>query len=172
MASHNRHLRGDQNIVMGKVHGNVVIEAGDLVAHNGTAGAIDNGAGQYYSADNYVFPLDEFNNGASKTDRIKAAYDGFMGVAMEASEDGVTEEIAIATAGVVRYPLYRTKGVTVGQKVSMTSCIAANGASPQAVWQGSSAPGTTGYLGVIVKTEAGASFVDFALRTIYNGLAS
>lgn len=94
---------------------------------------------------------------------------------MESSPSGVTENISVAKAGVFRYPLYRNGAVTVGALISAVSTLTAGtGVSKQAVFMSSTAPGSTAYLGYVVKTESGASFVDFQIRTAGgpNGLAT
>lgn len=172
MAAHNRHIRGETNQVLVDIHGNIVVEAGDLMFRNNIAGLVGTGvAGGAIAADNYAYPFNLARNSASETCTILAGvHTNFLGVAMESSKSGVTEKISIATAGVFQYPMYLTSGVTVGGKVSAVSTFAdaANqGVSKQTVYNIATTPGSTAYLGYIVKTESGASYVSFQIRTAF-----
>ena len=170
MTEHNRYLRGDMNEILAPVHGNTIVEAGDFMFRNDVGGSI--GAG--VSADEYAYPFNLAKNSASPLTGIAyAIYTNFLGVATESSPSGVTEDIVIATGGIFRYPNYSLSAVTIGALVSSVSTPASNlGVSAQAVAIAGVARATTAYLGYIVKTESGASFVDLEIRTIYNGLAS
>jgi len=172
MAAQNRHLRGEREEVLSPVHGNVVVEAGDLMFLDNSDGV----RGASTSADNYAYPFSSAVNAASKeTGIINALYTQFLGVAMESSPSGTTENISVATNGVFRYPLYRNAGTTIGATVSSVSMFTSGtGVSDQTVFLGTSAPGSTALLGYIVKTESGASFVDFQIRTAFgsSGLAT
>jgi len=174
MAGRNRYLKGDINPIIVPVHSYHAVEAGDFVSINKTAGGF--GIGQ--TADNYAFPFSEIK---CATDSIAVAgflYTYFAGIAMEDSPSGVTENITIATSGVFRQPLhsaYVGSAVTVGALVSAVTGYPSAGVSDQYVTHGAAgAIASSAYLGYIVKTESGASFVDFQLRTAYGpaGLAS
>jgi len=90
---------------------------------------------------------------------------------MEGSPDGVTHNISVATAGVFRYPLYSIGAVTVGYQVSSVSTrVSTLGVSSQAVCIIGATLATTAFLGTVVKTESGASHVDFELKTMYTGV--
>jgi len=172
MTAQNRHLRGDMEEVLASVHGSTVVEAGDLMFQDKTSGV----RGASEDADNYAYPFSYAANSATPGTGIQyGLYQNFLGVAMESSQSGVTEKISIAKAGVFRYPLYRNGAVTVGALISAVSTLTAGtGVSNQAVFMSATAPGSTAYLGYVVKTESGASFVDFQIRTASgpNGLAS
>ena len=172
MAEHNRHLRGDREEVLVDVKGSTVVEAGDLMFADRTAGV--RGVGE--DADYYAYPISyAANTGTPGTGIQYGIYTNFLGVAMESSPSGVTEKISVARAGAYRYPLYRNGAVTVGALVSAVSTFTSGtGVSDQVVFMSNSAPGSTAYLGYIVKTESGASFVDFEIRTAFGpgGLAS
>jgi hypothetical protein len=177
MAAQNRHLRGAREEVLADIHGNTVVEAGDFMFRNAVAGSVGSGTvGDGIAADNYAFPFNKAINAASVLTGIQyCIYSNFLGVAMESSKSGVTEKISIAKAGVFRYPLYGKSAVTVGALVSAVSAYdSAQGVSAQCVHQAATAPGSTAYLGYIVKTESGASFVDFQIRTAFGsaGLAT
>jgi len=177
MSGKNRHLKGAMNPIIAPVHSYHVVEAGDFMLLNATAGALVAGG----SADNYAVPFSYTLMAAASAEmsaHVRTTY--FLGVAMEDSPSGVTENITIAQSGVFRYPLHVTlvgAGVTIGSFVSAVSNTQAAGTSNQNVAVGSHAAGAidcTAYLGYIIKTESGATFVDFQLRTAYGpgGLAS
>ena len=176
MSGKNRHLKGDINPIIAPVHSFHAVEAGDLMVLSATPGLT--GAGS--TADNYAIPFDYTTMEAASVEAShQARYYYFLGVAMEDSPSGVTENITIAQSGVFRYPLHESfigAAVTIGAYVSAVSNSIGAGASAQNVAIGSFATGsvgTTAYLGYIMKTESGASFVDFQLRTAYGpgGLA-
>jgi len=177
MAAHNRHLRGNREEVLVDVHGSTVVEAGDLMFRNAVDGSVGSGTvGDGIAADNYAYPFNKAINAASALTGIQyCIYTNFLGVAMESSKSGVTEKISVAKAGVFRYPLSRIGAVTVGSLISaVSSPSSATGVSNQAVFMSATYPGSTAYLGYIVKTESGASFVDFQIRTAFSsgGLAT
>ena len=170
MAGHNRHLRGEQGTIIADVHGNTTVEPGDLMFIDATSGV----RGASATADNYVYPFNLAVNSASPGTGIEyGIYNNFAGVAMEGSAAGVTEKITIATEGVFRLPLYAVTGTTIGALVSSVSTqSSASGVSKDAVIVYGHTRATTAYLGYVVKTESGASFVDFEIRTKFTGLAS
>jgi len=177
MAGQNRHLRGETRIVLANVHGNVTIEAGDLVVINRDPGIVGQGAiTTMLLEDGYAFPLTWVNAATAGSGWDHALATNFVGVAMENSASGTTENISIATAGTFRYPLYSISAVTVGAKISAVSPAGGSGSmagtSRQTVINENtqSTIGSTAYLGTCVKTESGASFVDFEIRSaIYDG---
>jgi len=164
MTAHNRYLRGDLETILADVHSYTVVEAGDFMFLADTDGDLGSGL----SADNYAYPFDRARAVTAGTAINLTLSDGFLGVAMESSPSGVTEKITIATKGIFRYPMYKIFGVTVGQAISAPTPAAgpASGVSNQGVYNSASAPGSTAYLGYCVKTESGASFVDFQIRTL------
>jgi len=173
MAGHNRHLRGNTQQIRGGVNANVVIEPGDLVGINTTNGYY--GPGTYLTLDaaNYkLYPFSGMRAVTPGTDHIIATT--FMGVALTGSAAGTTNEIVVAVDGIFRYPLIAApSAVTLGAKVSSVSGTQAAGVSNQTVAANADRDGLTkgssAYLGVIVKTESGASFVDFQLITATSG---
>lgn len=150
-----RYLRGDRQEILVPVRGKIVVEAGDLMYLNST--------------DSYYAQPFSYNVIATAgTAKEHALYTDFIGVAMEASLSGSTENIVVAAAGVFRYPISPgISAVTVGAVVSAASTPAASGASNQVVCNGVDRTyGSTAYLGYIVKTGTSASsFVDFQIRT-------
>lgn len=168
MSGTNRHLRGATNDILAPVHSYHTVYAGDFMVLNAVGGITGTGN----SADNYAVPFTEAKMAAASAENSHYnLYTYFMGVAMEDSPSGVTENITIAQSGVFRYPVHSSfigGAVTIGALISSVSNTQAAGASPQHVAHGTPAAGTissTAYLGYIVKTESGASFVDFELRT-------
>jgi hypothetical protein len=158
MAAVNRHLRGDTNEIEMRVHGNTVVEKGDLMVIFKTDSTISNKS----SADYYGYPV------SSLADVTGVYYeDQFAGIAMKGSESGTTETIPVATSGIFRYPLLNS-GVTVqvGYIVSGASS-AAKAAYDQKV----TCKSTQSYMriGYCVKRETSASNVDFALLTKFSG---
>ncbi len=155
MAGYNRHLNGDTNIMNVRVKANVVVESGDLMALNN---------------DNYAVPFTYVITSSKPGTAADFIKNNFLGHAVEGSPSGSTEQIGIAQSGVVRFPLAHAGAVTVGAKVSAVSQHpAVAGTSDQYVTNSAAASihGTTGYLGYIVKTESGASYVDFQMRTTF-----
>lgn len=176
MAAHSRFLRGETKEILAPIRGNVVVEAGDFMVRNSTAGMISEAGttGDGIAVDGYAYPFNDVENSAtSETSVLALLYNAFIGIAMESSPSGVTESISVATDGVFKYPMIGGPGgVTVGSLVSATSPATGTGVSVQMVARTTTSPGSTAYLGRIVKTESGASFVDFQIKTIYTGLAS
>jgi hypothetical protein len=97
-----RHLRGDTNEIMGSVNGSVVINQGDLVILDAVAGSAQQSTATYKA-----YP-------ASWVKGCTHAYFSttFVGVAMNSSKSGVTEDIAIATTGIFRFPVSPAAGQT------------------------------------------------------------
>jgi len=173
MSGQNRYLRGNQNTVLVDVKGATVVEAGDFTFLNDVAGHL--GAGS--TADNYAYPFSSMAPVSAATGFANIVAVSFIGVAMEGSPSGVTNKITIATSGIFRYPLilHRRSAVTIGALVSSGSPAAgaASGVSDQAAYPGTAYPsGGTGYLGYIVKSQSGASFVDFEIKTKFTGFAT
>jgi len=176
MAAQNRHLSGESRIVLGKVFGDTVIEAGDLLILNNQDGTCGNSVTTLRQADNYVFPLDMVMSATAASEWDDVVSTQFIGFAVESSAGGTTEDISVATAGTVRYPLLTMSAVTIGSKMSAASpaggAAAGNGTSRQTVVNENtqSTIGSTAYLGYCVKTESGASFVDFEIWSgIFDG---
>ncbi len=177
MAGHNRHLRGDTGRTTGKVHGHTVIEAGDLLVGNFQDGTVGNSTTQLYAnSDAYVWPFSQVRPVTTKTEFDDVVATQFVGVAMNGSLSGVTEDIDVATDGVFRYPMIDGfSAVTLGSRVSAVSPsansgVGSGGKSQYVANNGTqNVQGTTAFLGTIVKTESGASFVDFQIITAASG---
>lgn len=167
MTAHNRYLRGGYNTSLVDIHSYTVVEAGDFLFRAATDG--DLGAG--ISADYYGYPFDRARAVSAGTAILETIYTDFLGVAMESSPSGTTEKITVATSGIFRYPMYKVFGVSIGQLIAAVTPAAgpAAGVSNQAVFNSASAPGSSAYLGYCVKTQSGASFVDFQIRTAFDG---
>ena len=97
-----RHLRGDTNEVMAAVAGNVVIKQGDLIIMELVSDIAQQGSATYkaYPAA-YVSGVGALKFGS-----------GFVGVAMNSSASGVTEDIPVATTGIFRFPVSPSAGQT------------------------------------------------------------
>lgn len=156
MAGHNRHISGDYKPILVQSPGAVTVEAGDLMYRES-------------AQSNQAYPF-KYNSGATLgSSNENKIHINFLGVAMEGKESGVTENITIATDGVFRYPIAGgPSAVTIGALVSAVSHTGLGvGVSNQAVANAAAAGtwSTTAVLGVIQKTESGASFVDFRIYT-------
>ncbi len=176
MGAYNRHIRGETEDVLGKIHGNVEVEAGDFMFRDAVAlGAGEGGVrGVGIDADYYVYPFNKATNTASLATGVYGSMIlTFLGIAMESSPSGVTESITVATNGVFSYPMVHTSAVTIGALISTVSgTLSAVGVSSQAVANLGDSQATTAYLGYTVKTQSATSYVDFQIRTAYNtGLA-
>ena len=164
MAGHNRHLAGKTNDIRLPIRGQTVVESGDLMLRNGETWGGMMGTGR--SLDYYGYPIDEVSSSCKSFQADTFAYHSFIGIAMNGSKSGVTEDIACATSGMFRYPLQTghsgvtTSNVTAGMKVSM-----ATGTVAQQVRPGTSSVSL--FIGYCAKTESGASFIDFFLRSKY-----
>jgi len=87
---------------------------------------------------------------------------------MEDSPNSSTDTISVATKGVYRFPLATKGAVTIGAVVSGMrpsgfSATSSTTASYQVETAGASGGGSIGYC---VKTQSGASNVDFRIRTL------
>lgn len=176
MTAHNRLLRGPHKEVLVDIRGNVVVEAGDFMVRNSTVGMISEAGttGDGLAIDGYAYPFNDVENAAtSQASMIDLLYNAFIGVALESSLAGVTESIAVGTEGTYSYPMIGgSGGVTLGSLISATSPATGTPPSAQMVARVNTSPGSTAYLGRIVKTESGATYVDFQIRTLFTGLAS
>lgn len=166
MSAVNRHLRGDTREVEIPVHGHTVVEKGDFMWIN-TNGYIKSGNGVHTTADWYGFPVSLLG------DCTTAYFVTFGGIAMKGSESGTTENIPMATAGIFRYPLKATTGVTLGQVVAGATSATLT-LYDQKVVSKTASEFTDEYetgIGMCVKTEAGATKVDFELITRFSGVS-
>ena len=155
MAGKNRHLYGDTKPILVQCPGAVSCEAGDFI----------------YKEENVLnqaYPFDECRAATAGTANMEHIHTNFLGISMENSDSGVTEYITIATAGVFRMPLIHASAVTVGASMSAVSSVnrATYGVSPHHVANYGDGYATTAYLGICMKTESGASYVDFELVTM------
>jgi len=170
MAQVNRHLRGDTKEVEVDVHGNTVIEKGDIVwiyKINGSSPKATTPSGRT-TADWYAYPA-SYLSGVTKL-----YFDTqFAGITMKGSASGTTEKIPVATSGIFRMPLKAQTGVTIAQLV----CGATSAATTlydQMVVSKASSEITDEYgliIGVCVKTQASAANVDFNLITQFSGVS-
>jgi len=148
MAGQNRYLRGPISETFVEVRANVVVEPGDFMFQFATAG--DLGAG--VAADNRAYPFTYAKATTGSSYPKETIYNDFLGVAMQGSLSGTTENISIATDGIFKYPMYALGAVTVGSSISAVSinpdASAQEGVSKQTVFTGTAKPGSTAYLGI------------------------
>ena len=166
MADVNRHLRGKTNEIEIDVHGKVVVEKGDFMVMFNTSSTLLSSYTET-TADYYGYPVSYLRD---VTDSYYA--NQFIGIAMLSSEAGVTEKIPIATTGIFRYPLTTVTGVTATHLVC-GSTSAAKVAYDQQVVSRTRAQVSDicrNIFGTCVKTESGASTVDFMLHTRWSGV--
>lgn len=169
----NRHVRGKTSDILMEIRGAVEVKAGDMMFQNLVAGDLGTG----WAPDSRAYPFTWAMSASASYAPQTSVHDGFLGVAMKSSKVGVTEQITIATSGIFRMNRINGTGdVTVGALVSAVSYphTASAGVSAQSVYTGVSktmtAPASTAYLGYAVKTESGATMIDFEIRTIFNNL--
>ena len=167
MAGNNRYLKGKQSTQLTPVRGNIAIDAGDLLFLNATKGSL--GAGK--AEDSYAYPISSLAPATGGTNCAKILTANFLGVALESSPSGVTENITVAKSGVFRYPLhaaYQTGAVTIGASISFVSNELSAGVSVQNVVSlNSGYHGSTAYVGYCIKTESAATYVDINIQTAY-----
>lgn len=179
MAGNVRNLRGNTKQIRATVPGSVVVEAGDLVGLNyvdGYYGA--GGVANLNQANGYIYPLGYCRPATGGSGMDIAIAESFAGVALTGSASGSTDEVVVGVDGIARYPIIiGPSAVTIGARVSAVSGTPLTGTSNQTVAVNADrtpahSTGTTGYLGTVVKTESGASFVDFTLWTRSNKMRS
>jgi len=166
MAGNNRYLKGKQSTQLTPVKGNIVIDAGDLLFLNATGGSL--GIGK--AADSYAYHVSSLIPATGLTSAAIILYNNFLGVALESSPSGVTENITVAKSGVFRFPLhpsYIGSSVTIGTSISFVSNELAAGVSNPYVMHINTNPGCTAYIGYCVKTESAATYVDINIQTAY-----
>jgi len=170
MSANNRYLRGNRRQVEGTVAGSVVVEPGDLIGINNTDGYYGAGGITLLNqANHYLYPLGYCRPVTGGSGMDIAIGETFVGVALTGSASGSTDTIIVGVDGIARYPVIKApSAVTLGARVSAVSGTALTGTSNQTVAVNADRTpvhigGTTGYLGIVVKTESGASFVDFQL---------
>jgi hypothetical protein len=161
MASKNRHLRGDTREIKAPIHGNVTVEKGELMFLAAGASAIVG------KTDYYAYPASYL------ADSTKTYVDyNFLGVSMAASQDGTTEDIAIATDGIFRFQIKTGASATsqyvkIGQTVAActigTSGVSLSGTT---VCVGNDGDHTNCVIGRTVKAENAATSVDFLLQSM------
>ena len=168
MAKHNRHLRESTDEVLIDVHGNTVVDAGDLMFIDRSAGV--RGAGN--APDDYAYPFEAATaiNGVSTATAVFDLLEPrFIGIAMESSPTGVTEKISIATAGIFKMPMPGITGVTLGSLISAVSPAATIINSTQVAGESSTGYNASCLLGYVTKSQASpATYVEFEMRTQNN----
>jgi len=115
MGSRNRHKDWDANLIQVNVRGSTTVEKGDLLILDQSDNLRNVGSS---TANRTAYPF-SFVNGTTQTitSNKLLAYQNFLGVAMDESEEGVTGPITVATAGLFVFPLRWGKKVNVGDVV-------------------------------------------------------
>lgn len=167
----NRHLRGATNEIHVDVHGNSVINKGDLmVEFKDNSTMRTPGGTAITTADGYGFPVSQLLDSTS----IYYA-EQFIGVAMTGSVAGVTEKIPVATSGIFRFPLdtgtasYNST-LRIGYIVSGATS-AAKTCDDQQVNCKALVVKSEPRIGRCVRAQSSASNVDFELLTRYSGVS-
>jgi len=163
MPTHNnRHLRGATNEIMLRVNGGTVVNVGDLMFIDATAGARHSATITYAG-----FPA---NMCASNTHYYFES--NFAGVAMSSSISGVTEDIPVATSGVFRFPVTAAAGQTVSPSFFVSGAsFGANGTSIFAQKVVCGPVLNEGRIGYCVRAQTATSTVDFIILTRFSGVS-
>lgn len=115
MASNNRYIEGERNVIPMSVQGGVTVELGDLMFIENTTNLRNDGSS---TATLYAFPFEYFRtSGASLTVNRQTIKSYFVGVAMD-DKDGRSESssvmITIGTMGKYKFPLKPARSVYPG----------------------------------------------------------
>ena len=162
------HLYGDTMEIQATVRPTVTVVPGNIMVQNVLSNSCLQLTGASTTVDSYAYPNSAYMNypatGGTKTHANWSA--GLLGIAMDDSA-AVTSLIAIATAGVFRFPLWRKSNVTLGTVVSATTrgTFSAT-ASTTASYQVHLDLNAGASLGYIVKSQSGATNVDVMIRTV------
>jgi len=159
MAKH-IHLRGDPKEVLVPIHGNKVIDKGELVFV-----AIDGNCIVGAETDHYGYPADDL---AAVTSTYTEQ--NFLGVAMKGSVSGTTEDIPVATAGIFRAQIKdgtssTSQSVKVGHTVAAGTIEAGVSVSGTTVTVGTDGDHDTCRIGRCVRAESSAIDVDYMLMS-------
>jgi len=155
------HLRGDTNEVLVPIHGKTTIEKGEPIFLAGSGSNIVGAPGDYYG-----YPATQL------ADVTKTYFDhNLVGIAMKGSESGTTEDIRVATTGIFRGRLYSSSGQDVKVGYSVAGTTHASGASISGTSLNCGPSHDYGRMGICVKSESGASYVDFMLMTRFSGVS-
>lgn len=169
MAKHNRHLREETNEIIAPIHGNIVVDAGDLMFLDSKSGVSLTG----YTADNYALPFSSaviMNDTTSVAVVFRELENYFLGIAMESSPDGVTENISVATTGVFKMPMPGDSGVTIASLVSAVSPASTTLSASVVAGEASSGYSAECLLGYVKRSASSpVTHVEFEIRTKYNG---
>lgn len=166
MSNSSKHLRGETNEMEVDVHGHTVVEQGDFVVIMKADSMFVSTREAETTADWYGYPVSSL---AGDTPYYFDA--NFAGIAMLGSIEGTTEKIPVATTGVFRYPVKTQTGVTVGQLACVATSAAKTFYDQQVIGKKTSELTDEYYniVGTIVKSEAGASDIDFKLISRMSG---
>jgi len=163
----NRHIRGATNEVNLKKKNTIAVSTGDLIFIDAVAGAASGGAAATHLAFPAAFAGVGYWSGATGFEA------NFAGVAMSGSPSGVTEEIAVATTGIFRFPVSTAAGkaCSPGYIVSgATYGACGNSVFSQKCNVGPPASLTQGRIGYCVRAEGAATTVDVRILTRFSGV--
>ena len=163
----NRHLYGDALPVRANIPDCVAVEPGDLMFvcdsnHHDLNKALRTLSG----LTGYVYPMIAGSTVASFYSGVSTFCAHFLGVALDISNKGSTDTIAVATAGVFEFPLVAQAGTTIGKVVTAQPSGYSSGARTTASYQVKQAGGGVS-VGWCVRNEAGAETIHFMLRSGY-----
>jgi hypothetical protein len=163
-----RHLYGKADEVQVTVRETVTVKPGDLMFLNNTNSFVTNQlAGASAAADYYAYPWAAGKEWDVPASGVTSCNYGFVGVAMDDSPNGSTDTISIATKGVFRFALGTKGAVTIGAVVQAYRPSGFDASSSTtASRQVQTAITSGGSVGYCIKTESGASNVDFRIRTL------
>lgn len=163
MANVDRHIKWEKHPVQVEVRGSTVIEKGDLVFVDRVDGLRNNGAS---TANNSVYPFSQIG-GTTKTlaSNQQLAAENFLGMALEKSFSGITEQLAVATGGHVKYPLRYGKTFSVGEVVMPQGSGTSLFSQKICLWES----GSTYALGRTVEEGTRKMYVEFILASTVMG---
>ena len=161
------YLRGETNEILVPIHGKTVITKGELIFLAQDATVIVGG-----TADGYGYPAAQLG-GTTPT----YFENNLVGISMQGSVSGVTEDIAVATSGIFRAQhrlgtSATSKHVYPGSIVSAAT-VGASGVTPSGTTVVCTSLAATEYdgnrIGRAVKKQPSATHVDFMLMTKLSG---
>lgn len=168
MASVNRHIEGDTNVVLVEVLSGVTVETGDLMFLDNSDDLRNNGSS---TTNNYVYPLEYLRISGSSLALNKVQVKGrFLGVAMD-DKDGISNatnlKIPIATSGKFKFDLKPPKTIKVGDMFAPSGTSSASDMYNQKIAKTTDSTNALGYFAeykthaivaeVFIKTAFGAN---------------
>ena len=159
MSDVNRHVKWPMNCLSVQARGSTVVDKGDLIFLDRQDGLRLNGT----SSKTYTAFSFSQTGGATKTlaSNQNLAATNFLGVAMDASDSGVTENIPVATSGYFKFPLRSPKTFRATETVMPTGSGTSLYDQKVELWSS----GSTYPLGYTVRGRTRGSQATFLLRT-------